>query len=145
MDFVQKSKFLVWVFFTEMMLENMVFNYSGWKTNIVRTKNWSFDKGQKWTFFKGVSPWILFKNQTFCYRRISQKSYRKRWFLILWKKKIDCKWKKKVLKRAKKWTFSKGVGPWILFKNRTFSYRCFSQKLCQKRSFLDILNRKQSF
>ena len=37
------------------------------------------------------------------------------------------------------------VSPWILSKNRTFSYRCFSQKLCQKRSFLDILNRKQSF
>ena len=51
----------------------------------------------------------------------------------------------KVVKRAKKWTFSKGVSPWILSKNRTFSYRCVSQKLCQKRSFLDILNRKQSF
>ena len=52
--------------------------------------------------------------------------------------------KNKVLKRAKKWTFSKGVSPWILSKNRTFSYCCFLQKLCQKRSFLDILNRKQS-
>ena len=50
-----------------------------------------------------------------------------------------------VKKRAKKWTFSKGVSPWILSKNRTFSYRCFLQKLCQKRLFLDILNRKQSF
>ena len=53
--------------------------------------------------------------------------------------------KNKGLKRAKKWTFSKGVSPWILSKNRTFSYRCFLQKLCQKRLFLDILNRKQSF
>ena len=51
----------------------------------------------------------------------------------------------KVVKRAKKWTFSKGVSPWIFFKNRTFSYRCVSQKLCQKGSFLDILNRTQSF
>ena len=40
---------------------------------------------------------------------------------------------------------SKGVSPWILSKNRTFSYRCFLQKLCQKRSFFDILERKQSF
>ena len=51
----------------------------------------------------------------------------------------------KVIKRAKKWTLFKGVSPWILSKNRTFSHRCFSQKLCQKRSFLDILNRKQLF
>ena len=50
-----------------------------------------------------------------------------------------------VLKRAKKWTFSKGVSPRILSKNRTLSHRCFSQKLGQKRSFLDISNRKQSF
>ena len=47
-----------------------------------------------------------------------------------------------VLTRAKKFTFLKGVSPWILSKNGTFSYRRFSQKLCPKRSFLDILNRK---
>ena len=50
-----------------------------------------------------------------------------------------------VLKKAEKWTFFQGVSPWILSKNRTFSYPCFTQKLCPKRSFLDILNRKQSF
>ena len=76
----------------------------------------------------------------------SQKSYQKTSFLILWKEKNDFKRKKiKVLKRAKKWTFSKGVSPWIWSKNRTFSYRYFLEKLCQKRLFLDILNRKQSF
>ena len=35
----KKSKFLVGVFSTEIMSEKMVFSYSGWKTNIVRTKN----------------------------------------------------------------------------------------------------------
>ena len=50
-----------------------------------------------------------------------------------------------VLKRAKKWTFSKGVSPWILSKNRTFSFSCFSRKLCHKKSFLNVLNKKQSF
>ena len=63
--------------------------------------------------------------------------------MILWKEKTDFKRKKLKLKRAKKWTFSKGVSPWILSKNRNFSYRRFSQKLCQKRSFLDISNRKK--
>ena len=47
MDFVQKSKFLVWVFCTEILSEKMVFSYFGQKTNIVRIKNWSFNKGQK--------------------------------------------------------------------------------------------------
>ena len=49
-----------------------------------------------------------------------------------------------VLTRVKKWIFFKGVSPWIFFKNRTFSYRYFSKQLCQKKSFLDILDRKQS-
>ena len=48
-------------------------------------------------------------------------------------------------KRTKKRTFSKGVSPWVLSKNRNFWYGCFSQKLCQKKSFVNILNRKQSF
>ena len=51
--------------------------------------------------------------------------------------------RKIVLKRAIKWAFSKGVTPWILSKNRIFYYCCFSQKLFQKRSFFDILDRKQ--
>ena len=60
--------------------------------------------------FKGVSPWILSKNGTFPYRRISQKSYQKRSFLILRKEKNDFKRKKlKFLKGPKKWTVSKGV------------------------------------
>ena len=50
-----------------------------------------------------------------------------------------------MLKKAKKWTFPKGVNPRILTKNQTFSYRCFLQILYQKRSFFDILDRKQSF
>ena len=97
---------------------------------------------KKWTFYKGVScPWILSKNRTFSYRCFSQKLFHKRSFSIFW---IEIN-HFQTLRRAKKWTFFKGVSPWILSKNRTFSYRCFSQKLCQKRSFFDILDRKQSF
>ena len=46
---------------------------------------------KKWTFFKGVSPWIWSKNQSFSSRRFLQKSYQKRSFLILWKEKNDVK------------------------------------------------------
>ena len=111
---------------------------------IPRSKIEVLTRAKKWTFFEGVCPWILSKNRTFSDRRFSQKSYQKRLFLILWKEKNDFKGKKiKVLKSAKKLTFSKGVSPWILSKNRTFSDRCFSQKLCQKRSFFDIVERKE--
>ena len=102
-------------------------------------------RAKKWTFFKGVSPWIFSKNPTFSYGRFSQKSYQKTSFLILWKEKNDFKRKKiKVLKRAKKWTFSKGVSPWIWSKNRTFSYGRFSQKSYQKTSFLILWKEKNN-
>ena len=61
------------------------------------------------------------------------------------KKRTILSGKIQVLERAKKWTFSKGVSPWIFSKNRTFSYRYFSQQLWQKKSFLHIVNRKHSF
>ena len=88
-DFVRKSKFLLSLFFTEIVPERIVFRYLWKKRMILSGKNWSFKKGQKMDISKGVSPWILSKN-------------------------------------------------WI------FSYCCFSQKLSQKRSFLEILNRTQS-
>ena len=41
--------------------------------------------------------------------------------------------------------FRKGLVRGLCPKNRNFSYRCFLQKICQRKSFLDILDRKQSF
>ena len=49
---------------------------------------------KKLTFLKGVSQWILSKNQSFSYLRFSQKFYQKTTFLILWKEKNDFNWKK---------------------------------------------------
>ena len=61
------------------------------------------------------------------------------------KEKNDFKWEKlKFFKRVKKWTVSKGVSPWILSKNRNFSYGCFVHKSCQKKWFLVILDIKQT-
>ena len=110
---------------------------------ILSGKNWSFKKSQKLTLSKGVNPWILYKNRNFSYGCFSQKLCQKRSFFdILDRKQSFWDQKMEVLTRAKKFTFLKGVSPWILSKNGTFSYRRFSQKLCPKRSFLDILNRK---
>ena len=132
-------------FFTEIMSEEIVFGYFGKKTIIFRPKIEVLTMAKKCTFFREVSPWILSKNRTFSYRRFLQKLYQKRSFLILWKEKNDFKRKNRSFKKGQKLTFSKWVSPWMLFKNRSFSDRCFLQKLCQERSFLDILNRKQSF
>ena len=115
------------------MSEKIVFRYFGKKTIIFRQKIEVLTRAKKWTFFKGVCPWILSKFRTFCHRRFLQKSYQKRSFLILWKEKNDFKVEKiEVLKRAKKWAFSIGVSPWILSKNRNLFYGCFSQNSCQK-------------
>ena len=100
----------------------------------------------KWTFSERVSPWTLSKNRTFSYCWFSQKLCQKRsLFDILDRKQLFLDQKIEVLKRAKKRTLFRRVSPWVLFENRTFSYRCFSQKLCHKRSFFDMLDRKQSF
>ena len=136
--------FLMGVFYRNHFRKHR-FWYWGTKRMILRGKKKVLKRAKKFTFFKGDSPWICSKNRTFSYGRFSQKSYQKTSFLILWKEKNDFKRKKiKVLKRAKKWTFLdqkievskrantwiffKGVGPWIFSKNRTFTYRRFSQK-----------------
>ena len=100
MNFFQKSKFLVWVFFTEIMSEK---NHRCFHKNFV-TKRSFFD--------------IYERKESFLDQNIE------------------------VLTRAKKWTFSKGVCPWILSKNRNFSYGFFLQKLWPKKSFFDILEKK---
>ena len=85
MDFVQKSNLHLSLFFTEVMSEEIVFGYFKKQTIILRPL--SFKKGQKWTFFKGVSSWIMCQNRSFSYRSFSQKFYQKTTFLIFGKKK----------------------------------------------------------
>ena len=96
--------------------------------------------------FKGVSTWILSNNRTFSYRCCLQKLCQKRSFLdILNRKRSFLDQKIEILTRTKKWTFFKGVSPWILFKNRTFSFFLFSQKFYQKTSFLILWKEKNDF
>ena len=75
-----------------------------------RTKKWNFPKG----LVHGFCPKIAF----FFTKIMSEKIV----FDILEKKKqLFLDQKIEVLTRAKKWTFFKGVSPWILSKNRTLS------------------------
>ena len=41
------------------------FWYCGKKRMILSRKNWSFKKGKKWTFFKGVTPWRFVQKSNF--------------------------------------------------------------------------------
>ena len=101
MDFVQKSKFLVWVFCTEIMSEKMVFSYFGYKTNIVRTKNWSFNRGQKMDIFlKGLDNRFCPKIELFLIGVFYKNHIRKHRFWYCGKKRT-------ILSR-KKFKFSKG-------------------------------------
>ena len=112
MDYLQKLNFLLWLFFTEIMTGKIVFRYSGKKTNIVRPKNWRFNKGQKnGRFFKGVSPCMLCpKIEVFLIGAFHRNSYLKTTFLILWKEKNDIKWKKfKFKKGLKNGHFPRGL------------------------------------
>ena len=128
--------FLIAVVHKNCVQKNRLFNILDRKQSIQDQKIEVLTRVKKWTIFNGVSPWILSKNRTFSYRRFLQKSYRKTPFFILYKKKNDFKEKKiGVLQKDQKWTFCKGVSPWILSKNRTFSFRRFLQKSYQKTSF----------
>ena len=53
--------------------------------------------------------------------------------------------KSEIFKKSEKSTFSKGVSPWFLWKNRMFSHWYFLGKLSQKRFFFDILDGRECF
>ena len=99
-----------------------------------------------WKFFKGVSPWFWSKNRTFYHVCFLGKLSKKRSFFDILNKK-DCFLDQKngVLEKSKKSTFFKGVSPLFLSKNRTFCHLCFLGKFSQKRSFFDILDKKECF
>ena len=53
MDFVQKSNFLLSLFFTEIMLEKILFGYFKSETIIKRPENEVRTMAKNWTFLKG--------------------------------------------------------------------------------------------
>ena len=113
---------------------------------ILRGKIEVLKRAKKWTFSKGVSPWILSKNRNFSYRFFSLKLCQKTSFFDIYERKHSFLAKNiEVLTRAKKWTFVNGISPWISFQKPNFFYRRFSQKLYQKTSFLISWKEKNDF
>ena len=114
MDFVQKSNSLLSLFLQKLCQKTPFLDVLNRKQSFLDQKIEILTRTKKWTFFKGVSPWILFKNRTFSFLLFSQKFYQKTAFLILWKEK----------------------------KSKSFSSRRFLQKSYQKRSFLILWKEK---
>ena len=66
-------------------------------------------------------------------------------FWYSWWKRMFLDQKSEIFKKSEKSTFSKGVSPWFLWKNRMFSHWYFLGKLSQKRFFFDILDGRECF
>ena len=64
---------------------------------------------------------------------------------ILERKNAFPSYKNKKFKKSKNWHFSKGVNPWLWFKNGHFSECFFSGNIGQENVFYDILERKNVF
>ena len=137
MAFVKKkSDFLSSMYFGQIKQEKIVFLLFWIKKSFLHQKKKLLKKSKNSKFSKRVSPWFLSKNRTFCHLCLLGKSSQKRSFFgILDKKECFLDQKKEVLKNDKKSTFSKGVSPKFLSKNRTFYQLSFLGKSRQKRSF----------
>ena len=103
-----------------------------------RAKKWTFEKG----LVHGFCPKIELSVIAVFYRNYVRKDG---FSLVLKENNHFLDPKIEGLNRAKKWIFFTGVSPSILSKNRTFSYRRFSQKSYQKRSFLILWKEKNDF
>ena len=72
---------------------------------------------------------------------------KERFFEILERKQSFLDQKVEVLKGVKKWTFFKGVSPWILSKNRTFFYGHTEiieiTEIISEKMVFDIVERKE--
>ena len=143
MDFVQKSNFS-YLHFSQKSHQKRSFLILCKEKNDFKQEKLKFLKGSKNRhFLKGLVRGVLSKNRTFSYRSFLQKLCQKTPFLdVLNRKQSFLDQKIEILTRTKKWTFFKGVSPWILFKNRTFSFLLFSQKFYQKTAFLILWKEK---
>ena len=112
--------------------------------NQSRKDRFLIEKSKNSKFSKGVSPWFLSKNGTFCHLCFLGKSIQKRAFLdILDNKECFVDKKKEVLQKSKNSIFSKGS--MVFVKKSNFYHLCFLGESSQKRSFFDILDKKECF
>ena len=97
-----------------------------------RREKWSSSKVKKIDH-----PWFLSKNRPFSYKFFFWAKCKKEIFFdTLDSKEYFLDLKSEVLAKLKKSTFSKGVSPWFLSKNRPFSDMFCLAKKARKKHFL---------
>ena len=87
MDFVQKSSFFLFAFFTEILSENNVFDIVEKKRMILSGKNSSFKNGHKKDIFERGWSMTLSKTHNFYYRCFFLKLCNKRSFFDIYETK----------------------------------------------------------
>ena len=122
------------------------FWYCAKKRMILSGKIQLLKRAMKRKFSKGVSPWlcpilIISIIAVFHWNYVTKDR-----FSIFMKEKKDFEWKKlKYYEGSKNGNFLKGLKHGVLLKNRTFSYRRFSQKFYLKTSFSILWKEKNDF
>ena len=126
---VQKRPFFQDLYLVNIGQQNVFYDNLERKNAFLGYKNKNFKKSKNWHFSKGVNPWFLSKNvhcSTFFF--FSNVGHQNVFYDILERKNqfLDCKNKK--LKPSKNWLFSKGLNPWLWYKNVHFSNFFFFTK-----------------
>ena len=156
MDFVQKSNFFLSAFFREIISEKIVFDIVERREWLKEQKIKVLTRAKKWTFYKGVSPWICPKSNlpwSLFFIEIMSERIVFRYFgektIIFRPKKWSFKKGQKVdifgrWERARKWTFFKELGHGFCPKIELFLISVFTEIISKKIVF-DIVERKEWF
>ena len=97
--------------------ENVFYDILERKNAFLGYKNKKFKKSKNWHFCKGVNPWFWSKNGHYSNFVFLGNIFKTNaLYDIPVGKNAFLGYKNKKFKKSKNWDFSKGVGPWFMFK-----------------------------
>ena len=118
----QKWPFYQLFFFRQYRPGKCLSWYSREKKRLSRLQKQEVQTVENWHFSKLLNPWFWSNNghfsNLFFLGNIGQQNV---FHNILERKNAFLGYKKKKIKKAKNWHFSKGVNSWLLYKNGRFS------------------------
>ena len=143
---VQKWPLFALSFFRHYRPEKCLLWYSRTEKRFVEYKNKKFKKSKNWLFSKGVVPWFRSKNGHFSNVFFLGNKRKKNVFLIFWNgKTFFYNIKTRILKKTRKWHFSKGFNPCFWYKNGHFLHFLFLCIIGEENVFYDILEGENAF
>ena len=116
--FVKKIKTIFLCFFRQYRPGKCVLRYSRTKKRFLGCKNNNMKQSKNWEFLKRFRQKIAIF-QPFCLGNIAQEND---FYDILEQKNAFLGYKNKKFKKSKNRHFSKGVNPWLWYKNGHFSH-----------------------